>query len=996
MNKEVKKYTYLNIPLDYICVYNKLAYCLYISGVDIIKDCNASCKPINKDVYSYWNLFQLAVKHYRLNEKDKAEYYINYIKANINRIYNDLITDSNYKGSNNYFIDETGNKQTCIICNGWKYTMPNYKTSYKFVLNGGNSINDDGKGKKITIDITSTRTIVGDSEEVTEDMPYIHQYDNPDDSTWIEYYAYNKNIIIKPNSDNKRVGKITFIQSESGNKINITITQNKDTTEYKYYFEYEPKSFNFDRIGGSEQLIVSRCSKQKVEHGSPVGEDIAVDWNASINAYGFKYDPFSRQLTAENNNYKARSGKLVINRPELGSGANIEIPVTQQAGEMTTIYNLQAVVNNPIVPAVNGKVTITVVSNKQNYYGNEAVGEPEPVQFNITSARGYLNGVSNNGAVWSMSENISEVSREDTLIVTQEAAEGKEIRIKITQQPAVVDYIYEFRTTTDAIRFDATGGNKTINVISTKQKTINGKPYGDATGINYTSKLNNSNFSINNNIINATENAEADTKEAIATFTQNESNKVFNINVIQNAASESYTYTLTISTNEGIAPTQVNLNRSANSIDYIIESKKQRLVNNKPSGGLLEVGVKLVVTGEGYSVSGNALKVSENKTTVQRLGTLTFIQEESGKQYVISYIQAAGASEWRYTFEITETEINVPSYKTNGYTTNFNIKSYKRLYINDVYQDKEANVTYNVTSNQPWCKVNNNSTLVTYEENLTNLRIATIKIVQSETNKEHSIVFKQSGFTKVTKTIIGAEKIVFHDINMWENCEWVVQSYDLINGHKKENIENGIIQSVSIEGSINANYFSINKKSNADRTVQGVYHGPIGQSMSCGYIVNTTKGTGRSIMMYDANRYRAKDVGFSTVPLKLVDDIYLLIDEYFVGIYQKLLALIVDNHESILKAPININNKQILDCWNLFQSSVAAYNLGFEKQARFFINFIDCNINRIIEKFGDSYLTQFYLKHPDMFGILGVVRVSDINFYVNDEDGNIYQKIDEK
>ena len=69
MNDEIKKHVYLSIPINYICVYNKLKYLVYNYGIDIIKDCASSCKPKNKTIVECWNLFQLAIINYHNNKK---------------------------------------------------------------------------------------------------------------------------------------------------------------------------------------------------------------------------------------------------------------------------------------------------------------------------------------------------------------------------------------------------------------------------------------------------------------------------------------------------------------------------------------------------------------------------------------------------------------------------------------------------------------------------------------------------------------------------------------------------------------------------------------------------------------------------------------------------------------------------------------------------------------------------------------------------------------
>lgn len=981
----MNKYPYLKIPLDYICIYNKLAYCLYSYGIDIIKDCSASCKTNNKNIIELWNLFQLAIVCFEKNEIDKADYFIDYIKSNLDKIYNS-IKIPNYKGANNYYIDEEGNKHTCIVCNGWIYETPNFITTYEFVMSGGTTIEDDGKGQTINIQITSTKTISDGNDVQTEDIPFDIRYNNINDANWIIYNYNDKTLTIKSNSSEPRTGNIYFEQNESNKRIDITINQAKDVTEYEYYFEYEPDSFVFEKEGGRIQLNVTKSSKRELKDSLPVGDEIPVEWNAKIDGYGFNYDVFKNEVIAEVNDYKARTGKLIINRPELGTSKDIEIPITQKAGELTIIYSLQAITNNSIISALNGKVTITVLSTKQGYYGSEPIGEPEQVPFTITSVKGFLSGVSENGAVWNMTENISETTREDTLIVTQNNAEGKEVRVKIVQQPAVVDYIYAFNTDADTIRIEATGGNKTLNVISTKQKTINGKPYGDTIQINYNSSITEG-FSINKNVINISENQDEEEKQGTATFIQDESKKQFTVTIIQNTATESYEYTFTVA--EGT--NKVSFPYNASQKTFNITSEKQKLLNGNPSGGKVQIAFKTIIQGDGYSVDATTnntaeIKVSENKTTNIRIGSVRFVQDESNKELPISLEQAAGTSEWKYTLEVTETEISVPNYESKGITRNFIIQSCRKLYINGVYQDQQVDVPYNVSSNQSWCKVSNNSTQISVDENLDFSRTAIITITQTESNNNKTInISQEASSTEYEKRII-APDFSFQKGESIKTKTAVAKLYTVINGHIIKNETEYSITGI-INKDLNRRYSLSYRKLDITCGIEA-----FSESFTSIYIMKTAIGNANGRILYSndsqslVNNINIKEI--------LLSDIYLLIPENYITIYQKLITLIINNNKAIKEKPDNVVNKQIIDCWNLFQSAVAAYNLGFEKEADFFINFIDCHINNIINKYGEIYNETFYFEHPDMIGIRGTeITIDDIDFYVNNEDGNIYQTI---
>lgn len=77
-------YIYLVIPAEFECVYSKLLVRMTDLGLDIIKDCSASCRGVNRQIFNCWNIFQAACTAHELGEVTKANFMINYIKAQLN------------------------------------------------------------------------------------------------------------------------------------------------------------------------------------------------------------------------------------------------------------------------------------------------------------------------------------------------------------------------------------------------------------------------------------------------------------------------------------------------------------------------------------------------------------------------------------------------------------------------------------------------------------------------------------------------------------------------------------------------------------------------------------------------------------------------------------------------------------------------------------------------------------------------------------------------
>lgn len=985
MNNENKKRVYLEIPINYICVYNKLKYLIYNYGIDLINDCSSSCKPKNQEIVNCWNLFQLAVTNYNNDNVTDANNIINNIKDKINKLYK-TISNVDYNGIDEYYINEEGTSTTKIICNNNSYELPNLKIEYEFVLNSENYIEDEGRGKDVIIDITSNKIISNDDDVQTQKIGYTIDYNNPDDADWIVFNYNNNTLSIKSNTSADREATIKFIQNESNKYVVLNINQQKDNTEYKYTFEYNPDSFEFDNVGGEQRFEVTKSFKQEMRDGSPIGGEIPVEWIAKIEGAGFSVNNIINSVVAEANDYKTRTGKLILSRPELGSSYDVEIPITQQAGVVSVIYNLQAVVNNTILPALNGQTTVTVVSTKQEYYGSEPIGEPIEVPFTIVSERGYLKGQSASGAVWTMTENISEQERTDALIVSQSEGTAKDVRINIKQQPAIVAYNYNFSSNVNNISFEATGGTKSINITSTKQKTINGKNYGDPEEVNYSSSITSTTpnqFKINKNTITVGENAIEEKVTETATFTQNESNKQFTVSVSLNAAKETYEYTFSIS--EGTS--QVNFNREGGSKTFTVNSKKQKYLNGSPQGGEVSVSFEISVTGEGFSVSGTTLKAAENRTTTQRTGNIKFIQNESGKYIDIGIIQAAGSISYKYIFNVSPTEFSdLPNYNSSGITRSYSVTSYKEKYVNDNKEGEPIDVNFTVSSNQSWCHVTaNNGKSFTVDENLGSARSAKITLTQTENpnseTKTKTINISQKEVTIKIITNIYAPNLIIVSPDIYATDTAVAKKYNLINGHIEQNVTFGTINSVTYYAGDDNFVFSL--KGN-DITV-GLNKGYT-ENHSCSYLLTTSYGTKYGSVQYI---YNANYSLINNLRQDLISNIYLLIPEDYSSIYYTLIALISKYHKEIKTKADVYPYKEILNCWNLFQAAVIAYSLKYYKESNFFINFIHTQLNKLntdieSELYGEIYVDENNNLTQYQNGI------TDIDFKIDFETGKLY------
>lgn len=76
-------FTYLIVPSAYECVYRKLLIKMSDLGIDIIKDCNTTCKGNNKEVINCWNMFNAACCAYNIGRAKEANFMMNYINTSL-------------------------------------------------------------------------------------------------------------------------------------------------------------------------------------------------------------------------------------------------------------------------------------------------------------------------------------------------------------------------------------------------------------------------------------------------------------------------------------------------------------------------------------------------------------------------------------------------------------------------------------------------------------------------------------------------------------------------------------------------------------------------------------------------------------------------------------------------------------------------------------------------------------------------------------------------
>lgn len=183
---------------------------------------------------------------------------------------------------------------------------------------------------------------------------------------------------------------------------------------------------------------------------------------------------------------------------------------------------------------------------------------------------------------------------------------------------------------------------------------------------------------------------------------------------------------------------------------FDLGTTKQKQIDGVAIGDTISVGYTQsaypdwIVYDEGY-------KASENTTLNQRSASLTFTQNESGKQITVQFTQDAGVETWEYTFTSKNNSLVFNAIGGKGTPTELTITSNKQKYINGKAVGSPVNIDYSRSSLPSWLSVESG-----YYEALENKsessRSYTDILTQAESGKKLTPVLSQAAGVKTYGT----------------------------------------------------------------------------------------------------------------------------------------------------------------------------------------------------------------------------------------------------
>lgn len=178
---------------------------------------------------------------------------------------------------------------------------------------------------------------------------------------------------------------------------------------------------------------------------------------------------------------------------------------------------------------------------------------------------------------------------------------------------------------------------------------------------------------------------------------------------------------------------------------------KQKQIDGVAIGDTISVGYTQSAYPD-WIVYDKGYKASENTTLNQRSASLTFTQNESGKQITVQFTQDAGVETWEYTFSVQNPNLN---YSALGGSATPEIAGYtssKQRYINGKPVGTPVYVDFSSPALPSWIFMNDENHYTALENKSENSRSQAFTSTQKESGKKVTVTFTQAAGVKTYGT----------------------------------------------------------------------------------------------------------------------------------------------------------------------------------------------------------------------------------------------------
>lgn len=178
---------------------------------------------------------------------------------------------------------------------------------------------------------------------------------------------------------------------------------------------------------------------------------------------------------------------------------------------------------------------------------------------------------------------------------------------------------------------------------------------------------------------------------------------------------------------------------------------KQKQIDGVAIGDTISVGYTQsaypdwIVYDEGY-------KASKNTTLNQRSASLTFTQNESGKQITVQFTQDAGVETWEYTFSVQNPNLNYTALGGSATPAIAGYNSFKQRYINGKPVGTSVDVGFSSPDLPSWIFMDDENHYTALENKSENSRSQVFTSTQNESGKKVTVTFAQLAGVKTHGT----------------------------------------------------------------------------------------------------------------------------------------------------------------------------------------------------------------------------------------------------
>lgn len=173
---------------------------------------------------------------------------------------------------------------------------------------------------------------------------------------------------------------------------------------------------------------------------------------------------------------------------------------------------------------------------------------------------------------------------------------------------------------------------------------------------------------------------------------------------------------------------------------------KQKQIDGVAIGDTISVGYTQsaypdwIVYDEGY-------KASKNTTLNQRSASLTFTQDESGKQITVQFTQDAGVETWEYTFSVQNSNLNYSALGGSATPEIVGYNSFKTRYVNGK-PTGQVDVSFSSPTLPSWIFMDDRDHYTALENKSENSRSQVFTSTQNESGKKVTVTFTQAAGVK--------------------------------------------------------------------------------------------------------------------------------------------------------------------------------------------------------------------------------------------------------